>query len=297
MFRTVKKHSQLVERFEPITLVELNERASMLTRLNKKYLVPLWQLPSIFSELKDRTQVLEIGDHRVFHYESCYFDFDNYATYYAHHQNRRKRFKVRTRRYVETDLCYLEVKLKSTRGRTVKTRCPVKPDEINNLSGQSEYFIKEACQVFDNGEFSPQLYPSLSMNFRRITLVAKDSAERVTFDFGLNYTDETQNLALPEQLVIIEAKSYSGRGVVDRMLREKHIHPVRRMSKYCIGLNLLGKVEKGNRFLPVLRRIENLLASHGYSESIDRFSEEAPQSVRCRLQLLGAEKDQKASVA
>ena len=42
--------------------------------------------------------------------------------YRQHAQGERRRFKIRCRRYVDSDLYFVEVKLKGTRGRTTKQR-------------------------------------------------------------------------------------------------------------------------------------------------------------------------------
>ena len=46
-------------------------------------------------------------------------DFD---LYHRHHIGRSNRFKVRSRRYVESDLCFFEVKYRNNKGRTIKNR-------------------------------------------------------------------------------------------------------------------------------------------------------------------------------
>ncbi|WP_230854391.1 VTC domain-containing protein [Arthrobacter terrae] len=69
-------------------------------------------------------RALEIGPRRVFEYESVYFDTPELEQFRAHRQGRRRRYKVRTRTYVDSGLCMFEVKFKGQRGQTVKHRMP-----------------------------------------------------------------------------------------------------------------------------------------------------------------------------
>ena len=97
-----------------IGLADLNREASLLTRRDRKYLVPV----SLARLLVDQNGllVLEIDGRRSFGYESVYFDTPDLVSYRAAAHKRRLRFKVRTRCYRDTGICSLEVK---TRERTV----------------------------------------------------------------------------------------------------------------------------------------------------------------------------------
>ena len=66
--------------------------------------------------------MLDIDGRRVFGYESTYFDTPDCEQYRAHRQGRRRRYKVRSRSYVDTGLSMFEVKTKGLRGATVKHR-------------------------------------------------------------------------------------------------------------------------------------------------------------------------------
>ena len=68
--------------------------------------------------------MLEISGIRSFRYESVYFDSPDLLTYRSHVQGRRKRFKVRSRSYMDTGECMFELKLKNRVGTTVKSRIP-----------------------------------------------------------------------------------------------------------------------------------------------------------------------------
>ena len=59
-----------------------------------------------------------------FAYESTYFDDASLSSYLAAAHGRPSRYKVRTRTYVDSGECMLEVKRRSGRGETVKERVP-----------------------------------------------------------------------------------------------------------------------------------------------------------------------------
>ena len=60
--------------------------------------------------------------------------------YHDHHNGKLNRYKVRRRRYIDTDTEFLEVKLKNNKKRTIKSRI--------KLSGQPNEYIR--CAQFIN---------------------------------------------------------------------------------------------------------------------------------------------------
>jgi len=243
-------------KFASVSLNELNAKASMLNRINNKYLVPTEGMTDLLQSLEQHFEILEINKKRTFLYQSCYFDDDQYVTYFAHHQGRRNRFKVRTRKYLDSGMCFLEIKLKSSRGRTIKKRVPYQWDKNGKLNKEAKRFIAASVRELIPGSgFVPQSTAVLQMEFKRITLVAKDGGERLTMDYGLSFVRGNESVALPGELLIVEVKSVHGHGLADRVMREHHYHKVKRCSKYCLGLNLIKKVVKNNRFLPILKKL------------------------------------------
>jgi len=239
-----------------VSLEELNAKASMLNRINNKYLVPTEGMTGLLQSLKPHFEILEINKKRTFLYQSCYFDDDKYVTYFAHHQGRRNRFKVRTRKYLDSGMCFLEVKLKSSRGRTIKRRVPYQWDKDGKLDNEAKKFISASVnELLPGCGFAPQATAVLQMEFKRITLAAKDGGERLTMDYGLTFLRDTESVSLPGDLLIVEVKSGHGHGMADRVMREHHYHKVKRCSKYCLGLNFMKQVSKNNRFLHVLRKL------------------------------------------
>ena len=67
-------------------------------------------------------EVLEIDNKRFFKYQNLYFDTDDFFFYHQHHNRNLSRYKVRFRRYVDTNQCYFEVKHKNNKRKTLKSR-------------------------------------------------------------------------------------------------------------------------------------------------------------------------------
>ena len=101
----MNEHQLPIDTLPPISLTDLGKTASLLTRKDRKYLVPM-SVARLLVE-QDRMQILEIDGRRTFHYESVYFDTPERASYLAAAQKRRRRFKVRTRSYLDSGLCSL----------------------------------------------------------------------------------------------------------------------------------------------------------------------------------------------
>jgi len=103
-------------------LAELNARAPLLDRLENKYVVSAGAFAQSLDALRNDFDVLAIDGQTTFTYETIYYDTDSLLAYRQHAQGKRRRFKIRCRRYVDSDLYFFEVKLKGSRGRTIKRR-------------------------------------------------------------------------------------------------------------------------------------------------------------------------------
>jgi hypothetical protein len=106
------------------SLAEVIQRAALPTREDRTYLVPVDRFAELVARLPGAWVVLEIDRRRGFAYESVYFDTPDLLLYRQHVQGRRRRYKVRTRAYLDSGDCAFEVKLKDGRDRTVKARLP-----------------------------------------------------------------------------------------------------------------------------------------------------------------------------
>ncbi|CAN5546008.1 hypothetical protein BH20ACT17_BH20ACT17_00610 [soil metagenome] len=163
-------------------------------------------------------------------------------------QRRRLRFKCRKRRYVDSGRSVFEVKLKGTRGRTIKHARPSDPAE--QLAEDELAYVRERLLVAYDRELPQRLRPTLVAGCRRVTLGSLHSAERVTCDVDL----WLGRGRLADDLAVVEAKSSHGSSEADRLLREMGIRPVERFSKYLLGIALNRADVRGNDMKRLLER-------------------------------------------
>ncbi len=241
--------------FAPIGLEALNAKAAMLERIDNKYIVDSAVLRRAVSDLARHFDILEIDGNRAFAYETCYFDDAGRHSYFDHHQGRRKRVKVRTRKYLDIGSCYLEVKLKDIRGRTVKKRLAYDSEKHGTLDDSAWTFVRDTYRAFYHEEFEHSISRVLEMRYVRATLVAKQGDERMTIDSGLQFLSGDAVVPVDGDLFIVEAKSANGSGIADRILRRLHQHPTKHCSKYCAGTALMTSGTKHNNFRPALRKL------------------------------------------
>ncbi|YCI06117.1 polyphosphate polymerase domain-containing protein (plasmid) [Ensifer sp. D2-11] len=249
--------------FEPISLDTLNAKAAMLERLDNKYVVGAAVLSRAATELALHFDVLEINGRRSFTYETCYFDGADRQSYFDHHQGRRRRAKVRIRKYLEADLCFVEVKLKDKRGATIKKRLPYDPGKFGVLDDAALGYVDRVYFDQYGQHFPYELSRVIDMRYVRMTLVAKEGGERMTIDGQLHFFAPGSSHAVRDDRFILETKSANGNGIADRLLRTLHQHPTRNCSKYCTGIAILNQTKKHNKFLPALRKLGGVPAPQG----------------------------------
>ena len=174
--------------FDPIALKEMNS-VSLLKRIDTKFLTTETKLLEVLPNLLDDYRILEIDENRLMNYATLYFDTEDLKSYMEHHNGKAKRQKIRMRKYIDSDLCFLEIKEKQNSGMTNKTRCTIANFETT-LSAKSKEFIKKTTKK------DLLLEPVLYNYFQRFTLVNTQRSERVTIDSCLNYktNDTTKKL-------------------------------------------------------------------------------------------------------
>ena len=127
---------------DAIGLDELNERAAMLTRVDRKYALDATQASAILSRLPEETRVLQIAGQVSQCYASTYYDTPDMDSYLLTALKRRRRFKVRARTYLSTGASFLEVKTRGPRGLTVKKRMPISWDAAGApLAGERRSWV------------------------------------------------------------------------------------------------------------------------------------------------------------
>ncbi|WP_245540568.1 polyphosphate polymerase domain-containing protein [Yaniella halotolerans] len=236
-----------------ISLADVMETAALQTRVDKKFLLTPTQFAAFTDRLGEEFSVMEIDGIRSFQYRSTYFDTPDFEQYRAHRQGRRRRYKVRSRTYVDSDLCMFEIKTKGRLGATVKHRREQPVDDARQLTPQNLEF---AAQVLaeEYGQTVPELEAVLHNSYVRATLVNSTDGERVTSDVELRYKDSEAKVHGPD-MVVVETKTSNGRGVSDLALSELGIRPVS-MSKYCLGVAALNPELPANKWSRLMKRHE-----------------------------------------
>jgi hypothetical protein len=235
-----------------IGLAELEERAALQTRVDRKYIVPIGEAGWLLETLAPDAAVLEIGGIRQFTYESRYFDTPELSSYHRTAHRHRRRFKVRTRTYVDSGTCWLEVKVPGPRGSTVKYRVPHEPGQQETVEA-GRAFVDD---VFDRHGLPAGSRATLSSTLRteylRFTLLLPATDSRVTVDTALRWTAGEHGLRLPET-AIVETKTGSAASRADRQLWRRGHRPVA-LSKYATGLAALRSDLPAAPWQRVLRR-------------------------------------------
>lgn len=241
-----------IARFGAIGLDALVSEAALMTRVDRKYLVPLADLDAIIALLPRETVALEIDGARNFAYESVYFDTPDLLSFTMAARPRRRRFKIRTRSYVDTGGTYLEIKTRGARGTTVKERTPYAAPG-SALTDEALACVAEAFEAIGVDESrSDELGATLITRYDRATLLAPDRVARTTIDTGLVWErPDGSGIALPT-MAIVETKSPSQASLVDRLLW-RHGHRPASISKYATGLAACTPGIARNRWARVLR--------------------------------------------
>lgn len=237
--------------FDPITLMEM-DGVKLMDRTDTKFLFNINDLESVLNAAKNHYRILDIENNRISRYKTLYFDTENFKLYNEHHAGKLNRYKIRHRTYLESNLGFLEVKFKSNKGRTLKTR--IKEINIPDLnSGKAFDFLKKILP------FDPIiLLPKLWVNYSRITLVNKTSAERLTLDLNLEFEKDGETKSL-NQLVIAEVKQDSKiTSPFVAFMKHKHIREGS-ISKYCFGVASSFSHVKKNNFKRKLLNITKII--------------------------------------
>ena len=272
------------------TLAELNSAAGLLTRVDRKYLVPLTCAQNLVDGLAPHARVLAIDERRRFSYTSTYFDTPGLEAFMLAARKRRRRFKVRTRTYLDSGLCFLEVKTCGARGSTVKRRMGYYADDASRLTGPGRAFVA-ACLAGAGvtgsaaaREVAAALRPVLTTTYERTTLHLPRAEARATIDTALTWrrlgpaapagssagavvgvpmspqalrpahltaaVNEGEPVSVAD-IAVVETKNPATPSPADRALWEAGYRPTR-ISKYATGMALLHPELPANRWYRTL---------------------------------------------
>ena len=272
------------------TLAELNSAAGLLTRVDRKYLVPLTCAQNLVDGLAPHARVLAIDERRRFSYTSTYFDTPGLEAFMLAARKRRRRFKVRTRTYLDSGLCFLEVKTCGARGSTVKRRMGYHADDASRLTGPGRAFVA-ACLAGAGvtgsaaaREVAAALRPVLTTTYERTTLHLPRAEARATIDTALTWRrlspaapagssagtvvgipmspqalrpahlaaaiSEGEPVSVAD-IAVVETKNPATPSPADRTLWDAGYRPTR-ISKYATGMALLHPELPANRWYRTL---------------------------------------------
>jgi len=241
----------ILESFDPITLEEM-DNVKLMNRVDTKFVFTFDTLLAILPQLNSYYKILLIEGKKTPSYESIYYDDNNLNFYNDHHRKRLNRFKVRYRKYIESNIAFLEVKHKN-KGRTNKSRILV--DGLH-----SEMPKEHSDFVYSTGVPKKKLKAILVNKFNRMTLVGKTMNERLTLDINLEFKSTDSNYQMTNIVIAeLKQKKVSRKSPFFKITKESQIRPYR-ISKYCIGLiNLLGEENlKHNRFKKKLLKLNKI---------------------------------------
>jgi hypothetical protein len=245
------KISTILNRFDCISLEGL-EKLNLLDRFDSKFAFRLDSLPEFLVKLIPHYNILQVDSQRQFHYSNLYFDTPDFYLYKHHLTGRRNRYKIRFREYACTGRSFFEIKSKDNRRKTIKHRLEV--DHIHQeLSDKELSFLNE--HVNNPPEV---LYPKLTIEYKRITLVHKVNNEKVTLDSRLYFKNTVLDYNL-EDIVIAEIKQnkVNNTGEFRKLMHEDHIRQLR-ISKYCTGSILTNPGLRYNRYKPKILYLSKL---------------------------------------
>ncbi|MDO4911147.1 MAG: polyphosphate polymerase domain-containing protein [Corynebacterium sp.] len=234
-----------MHRLTPISLEELCQEAAMLTRMDRKYILWEEQMDEVVEKLDPATKVLEIDGQRSQPYRSVYFDTPNMDSFYMAVHPRRRKFKVRIRQYVNSEIAFAEVKARGARGVTVKERIPIPWDVAESHSlGEAEPWVREKLGLTE------PLVPTMWGSYERQTLLMPDGG-RATIDRHMDWANGRGDYVTVPGLVIVETKSGSRPSALDKRLWGAGIRP-QKISKFGTGMAALDETLPRNRWHRVL---------------------------------------------
>jgi hypothetical protein len=223
---------------------ELSTEFTLQTRTDRKYLISKSLLEDILQLSKANFSVVGDSGKLVSKYESVYFDTPDLELHKLAAVGRRRRFKLRTRTYIESESSFLELKVRNSRCQTNKIRFEIPFENRFSNPDAHQAWIENELAVHDIT--GPTAYASsLNVSFQRSTLVSLTEASRITIDTSLEFNNISA-LNSPDW-IILETKSAGQPSQLDRNLWRAGIRPGK-ISKYGVGIALLNPATPRNKW-------------------------------------------------
>ena len=249
--------SAQLDKWDSIDLAGL-DKVKLMNRVDTKKYIPANRLIELLNKIREDYFVLEVKGKRASLYDSLYFDSPDLDFYRQHHNGKTNRYKIRYRKYVSSNLTFFEVKFKSNKKRTDKTR--IKVDNIPLKFGEEEKKMLVTKRLSNISKLQPIVW----VHFYRITLANLDFTERVTIDLDLNYKGNNKDSKF-EELAICEIKQgkRTRNSSILSAIKDLGISGFK-MSKYCLGIIECFEPSKVNRFKRKLKRLQYLKDAGNY---------------------------------
>jgi hypothetical protein len=232
-----------------VSLAVLRDNADLQTRRDRKYILPPSVVADVIRSRGPELCVLDMDGARTFAYESVYFDTPTLDSYRSSAHGRRLRFKVRTRTYLDSQGCALELKSLGARGETVKERLEYDLRDRHELNDIAHEYLESQGLPPAVGR---SLSPTLTTTYHRSTLLDSEGA-RYTIDAGLVCTGRDGTSATVGESVFLETKAPGAATPLDRLVWSWGHRPVA-VSKYCGGLAALTPGLGANKWNRALRK-------------------------------------------
>lgn len=237
-------YSDIFSQYETISLTDLNTRALLQNRVDKKFVLPLDNLMKILQECKNEYYILKIDDNCIFDYINLYYDTPELKYYHQHHSGRARRYKIRERIYKNSGSHFIEVKQKKSNGKTIKYRA------VSDNIEQASVFLNQFSDV------NPaELINTLKNNFKRITLLHKNKVEKITIDLNLKFESGT-NFINYDNIIIAEVKTENYSNIDFCKIMKSYSVREGALSKYCLGMISLNNNIKHNNFKHLFSKIK-----------------------------------------
>ncbi|WP_045732208.1 polyphosphate polymerase domain-containing protein [Pseudarthrobacter chlorophenolicus] len=239
--------------FPSVGLDELNAEAALQTRVDRKYVLATGTARQLLATFGTDMRVLEMDGARSFAYDSVYFDTAALDSYLLAAHGRRRRYKIRTRTYVDSAISFLEVKTEGAREATVKERIPYRLEDRSRLTAEGLDYVRETLAAAVGSVPAGPLEPVLETRYHRTTFYLQESGSRATIDTGVTWQRPGREPWVLDNAVILETKSGSTAGPLDRHLWAAGVRPSR-ISKFATGMAALRPELPANRWNRTLSR-------------------------------------------
>lgn len=259
----IKPMIKSLKKFDTISLSEMDARMGSigLDRMENKYIIHFSNLEKLLKDLQDDYVALEIQWTREFAYNNVYFDTKEYKFFHDHGKGYRTRTKLRTRKYVDSNIAFFEFKHRYY--ETIrKFKFSIPTSKHGKYTQKCKKFTKKLYESIYQRKFTEAILPSLSTKYVRFTLCSKKNDERITFDSKVTFRDLRNKKARPyilSDIILVESKSGHATHPAEKILGKHSISKMNGISKYCIWLLTTQSVDtQYKRFEDVLKHIRNL---------------------------------------